>query len=157
MLYTLYLHILHHLQAMKMTFLDLFLFCIFKDLKLAEKWTNSAENPKKNWTLWSSWSSFFPSLTTMSVSNYSLVSQYLEFCQALASMGQIIFVLPDPSLHFASIWGPKLFTWTPYLNMFIVSHKLWALWKRLGNCWFFFYEGGLCLFWSLWLCVNKHV
>ena len=32
---------------MKMTFLDLFLICTFKDPKLAEKWTNLAENPKK--------------------------------------------------------------------------------------------------------------
>ena len=37
MLYTQYLHILHHLQAMKMTFLEVFLICTFKDPKLAEK------------------------------------------------------------------------------------------------------------------------
>ena len=34
MLYTKYLHILHHLQAMKMTFLKLFFICTFKDPKL---------------------------------------------------------------------------------------------------------------------------
>ena len=32
---------------MKMIFLELFLICMFKDPKLAEKWTNLAENPKK--------------------------------------------------------------------------------------------------------------
>ena len=48
MLYTQYLHILHHLQAMKMTFLELFLICTFEEPKLAEKLTNLAENPKKN-------------------------------------------------------------------------------------------------------------
>ena len=47
MLYAYYLHILHHLQAMKMTVLELFLICTFKDPKLAEKWTNLAENPIK--------------------------------------------------------------------------------------------------------------
>ena len=47
MLYTKYLHILHHLQAMKMTYLELFLICTFKDPKLAEKRTKLAENPKK--------------------------------------------------------------------------------------------------------------
>ena len=31
-----YFHILHHLQAMKMAFLNLFPFCTFKDPKLAE-------------------------------------------------------------------------------------------------------------------------
>ena len=42
-LYTYYLHILHNLQAMKMTFLKFFLICTFKDPKLAEKWTNLAK------------------------------------------------------------------------------------------------------------------
>ena len=37
MLLTVYLHILHHLQAMKITFLKLFLICMFKDPSLAEK------------------------------------------------------------------------------------------------------------------------
>ena len=62
MLYTQYLHILHHLQAIKMTFLKLFFICMFKDPKLAEKWTNLAENPKKPLTPRSSWSLFIPSL-----------------------------------------------------------------------------------------------
>ena len=53
---------LHHLQAMKMTFLKLFFICMFKDPKLAEKWTNLAKNPKKNLTPRSSWSLFFPSV-----------------------------------------------------------------------------------------------
>ena len=42
MLYTWYLHILHHLQAMKMTFLKLFFICMFNDPKLAKKWTTKA-------------------------------------------------------------------------------------------------------------------
>ena len=32
---------------MKMTILELFLVCSFKDPKLAEKWTNLEENPDK--------------------------------------------------------------------------------------------------------------
>ena len=39
--------------------LELFLICTFKDPKLAGKWTNLAENPKKNLTPQSSWSLFF--------------------------------------------------------------------------------------------------
>ena len=31
-----------------MTFLELFLICTLNDPKLAEKWTNLAENPKKS-------------------------------------------------------------------------------------------------------------
>ena len=38
---------LHHLQALKMTFLNLFLVCTFKDPQLAEKLTKFAVNPKK--------------------------------------------------------------------------------------------------------------
>ena len=45
-LYTYYLHILHHLQAIKMTFLKLIFIGPFKDSRLAGKWTNLAENPK---------------------------------------------------------------------------------------------------------------
>ena len=37
MTFTYYSHILHHLQAMKMIFLKLFLICTFKDENLAEK------------------------------------------------------------------------------------------------------------------------
>ena len=37
MLYTQFLHILHHLKAMKMTSLELFLICMFKDPKVAKK------------------------------------------------------------------------------------------------------------------------
>ena len=51
MLYAQYLHISHHLQAMKMTFLEVFLNCMFKDPKLAEKWTNLAENLNKQLNL----------------------------------------------------------------------------------------------------------
>ena len=35
------------MQAMKMTFLKLFLICMLKDPKMAEKWTNLTENPKE--------------------------------------------------------------------------------------------------------------
>ena len=48
MLYTKYLHILHHLQAMKMIFLKLFVIGTFKDANLAEKLTNLAENLLKS-------------------------------------------------------------------------------------------------------------
>ena len=141
----------------KMTFLELFLICIFKDIKLAEKWTNSAEIPKKSWT-----PEFMEFVFSKGDYNeckwiFSKGSQHLEFCQALASMGQIIFFSLTLGSTFASIWDPKKFTWTPYLTMFIVSHKLWALWKRLSNCWFFSDEGGFGLVWYLWLCLNKHV
>ena len=44
MLLTYYLHILHHLHAMKLLFLNLFLICMFKDANLAEKLPNLAEN-----------------------------------------------------------------------------------------------------------------
>ena len=37
LLYTQYLHILHHLQAIKMTFLKLFFIWTIKDPKVAEK------------------------------------------------------------------------------------------------------------------------
>jgi hypothetical protein len=59
MRFTEYLHILHHLQAMKMTFWKLFLTCKSKNPNLAEKSTSLAENLLKSWTPWSSWSSFF--------------------------------------------------------------------------------------------------
>ena len=61
-----YLHIiLHHVQAMKIVFLKLFLICMFKDANLAEKLTNLAENLLKSWNQWSSWSSFFLSLYSL--------------------------------------------------------------------------------------------
>ena len=47
MLFTQYLHNLHHVQAVKMIFSYLFLICTFKDNNLAENWTNFAENLKK--------------------------------------------------------------------------------------------------------------
>ena len=47
MLYTYYFQILHHLQAMKMTFLELFLIFTFKNSKLAEKWTNLEKEKKQ--------------------------------------------------------------------------------------------------------------
>ena len=37
MLFTYYLHILHHLYAMKMTFLKLFIICPFKEPNVEEK------------------------------------------------------------------------------------------------------------------------
>ena len=46
-LYTKYLHILHHLQAIQIKSFKLFFICTIKDPKLAGKWTNMAENPKK--------------------------------------------------------------------------------------------------------------
>ena len=47
-----FLHILHHLQVMKIIFLKVFLICMFKDANLAENLLNC-------WTPWSSWSLFF--------------------------------------------------------------------------------------------------
>ena len=58
MLFTKYLQILNHLQAIQMMFLKLFLICTFKDQNLAEKLTNVEENIFKNWTPRSSWSLF---------------------------------------------------------------------------------------------------
>ena len=43
-LFTQYLHILHCFQTMKITFVKLFLICMFKDPHLAEKLTIFAEN-----------------------------------------------------------------------------------------------------------------
>ena len=57
-----YVHILHHLQAMKMIFLKLFLSCTFKDPNLAENLKNLAIFFFFNLTSQSSWSLFFPSL-----------------------------------------------------------------------------------------------
>ena len=48
MLFTKYLQILNHLQAIQMMFLKLFLICTFKDQNLAEKLTNVEENIFKN-------------------------------------------------------------------------------------------------------------
>ena len=62
MLFTKYLHILHHLQAMKNIYSQLFLICTCKDPNLAENFTNLAENQKNSLTPWSLWSTFIPSL-----------------------------------------------------------------------------------------------
>ena len=43
MLFTWYLHILHHFHAIKFKFLKLFIICMFKDENFAEKLTNLAE------------------------------------------------------------------------------------------------------------------
>ena len=86
MLYTKYLHILHHLQAMKMTFLKLFLIFTFKGAKLAEKWTNLAENQNKSWTPWSLWSLFFASLERTRAS-YELSEKGLE--QVMTVLGML--------------------------------------------------------------------
>ena len=62
MLFTYHLHIFHPLSTIKMTFLNLFLICTFKEQNLTEKRTNLAENLFKSSTPRSSWSLFFPSL-----------------------------------------------------------------------------------------------
>ena len=46
MLFTEYLNILHHLQAMKRAFLKLFLTCMIKNSNLVDIFTNLAENQK---------------------------------------------------------------------------------------------------------------
>ena len=47
MIFTEYLNILHHLQAMKITFLKLFQICMFKNPNLADIFTNFAEKREK--------------------------------------------------------------------------------------------------------------
>ena len=68
MLYTYYLHILHNLQAMKMTFLKFFLICKFKGPKLAEKWTNFAKKKEEEFMEF-----VFPSLRVLSTTIDTLV------------------------------------------------------------------------------------
>ena len=61
---------LHHLQAMNMIFLKVFLICMFNDPYLAENLTNLAENLEKSWTPQSSWSYFFSDSVLMRLTSH---------------------------------------------------------------------------------------
>ena len=85
MLFTYYLHILLHLQAMKMIFLKLFLICTFKDPNLAENLTN-LKIFFLNLTLWSSRSSFFPSLFQMGPKFWANIGRLFFYIKFLHSI-----------------------------------------------------------------------
>ena len=59
-----------------MTFLELFLICTFKDPKLAEKWTNLAENPIKKLNSAKFMDFIFPSLGGGSLANTKSLPPY---------------------------------------------------------------------------------
>ena len=77
---------LHHLQAMKITFVKLFFICTFKNLNLAEKFTNLANNLLKGWTLRSLLSSFFPCLN-----HNQKILRLLQILNSQAVEGSLLF------------------------------------------------------------------
>ena len=122
---------------MKMTFLVLFIICTFKDPKLAEKWTNLAGNPKQSWTPRSSWSSFFPSL--VSISTRSLGSWHSNFSQCQCIIG----IIPLEKIHyFVSICSRDSdgCQWKHIDNVF--QEKFFQKWLacNLSKLWAFWWE-----------------
>ena len=90
MLYTQYLHIIHHLQAMKMTFQSYFLFA---RSKIQNLWKNGPiwRKIQKKLTPQRSWSLFFPSLGSrpslsefFALSECSLITFCTELCAEIA-------------------------------------------------------------------------